>query len=154
MTTNVGTMASISPPLERYRRAERTLWERFGLEPKEHVIDLVDPHVRLRVVEVGSGDPVIFIPGTGGTGPYWAPLVKQLSGFRCLLLDRPGWGMSEPIDYRGRPFGDLTAAILVGVMDHLGIDQADLVGASVGNIWALALAARQPTAVRRLVLVG
>jgi pimeloyl-ACP methyl ester carboxylesterase len=134
--------------------AEQRLWERFGLAPTERFVELAEPRVRLRVVEVGSGAPVIFIPGTGGVGPYWAPLVRELAGFRCLLLDRPGWGLSSAIDYRGRDFGEVTAAILAGVMDGLGIEHADVVGASVGNIWALALAARRPAAVGRVVLIG
>jgi pimeloyl-ACP methyl ester carboxylesterase len=42
----------------------------------------------MRVVGVGSGPPVLFVPGTAGTGPYWGSLVRALDGFRCLLLDR------------------------------------------------------------------
>ena len=140
--------------LDRYRASERALWARHGLEPTEHWVDIDDPAVRLRVVEVGSGPPVLFIPGTGGIGPYWAPLVKELAGFRCLLLDRPGWGPSGPIDYRGRSLGDVGAKVLGGVQEVLGISTADVIGASVGNLWALGLAARRPEAARRVVLLG
>ena len=42
---------------------------------------------------------MFFLPGTGGTGPYWAPLIRELPGFRGLLVDRPGWGLSSPVDY-------------------------------------------------------
>ena len=154
MTSGEAVATPADSSIERYRAAERALWERFELQPTERFVELTEPRCRLRVVEVGSGAPVIFIPGTGGVGPYWAPLIKELAGFRCLLLDRPGWGLSSAIDYRGRNFGDLTAAILAGVMDRLGIRQVDLVGASVGATWALALASRRAASVGRVGLIG
>src|SRR5688500_8016397 len=90
------------PRIDQYRAAERTLWNHYGLEPVERTITLRDPAVRLRVTEVGAGDPVLFVGGTGGTGPYWPPLLATLSGIRALVLDRPGFGLSEAVDYTAR----------------------------------------------------
>ena len=154
MTTMGAVSAKAGGSVERYRSAERALWGRFGLEPRELFVEIAQPRSRLRVLEVGSGPPILFIPGTGGTGPYWAPLVKELSGFRCLMLDRPGWGLSSPVDYRGHDLGSLTASILGDLMEQLDLKRVDVVGASVGNMWALALAGRRPAAVGRLVLIG
>ena len=112
---------------ERYREAEGTLWQRYGLDPSERHVELSEPALRLRVVEVGSGRPVLFIPGTGGTGPYWAPLIRELSGVHCLLLDRPGWGLSSPIDYTSDDFGSLAATTLVKVLDALELDRKSVV---------------------------
>ncbi len=139
---------------ERYRDAERTLWQRYGLEPSERYLELTDPALRLRVVEVGSGRPVLFVPGTGGTGPYWAPLFRELSGVRCLAMDRPGWGLSSPIDYRSAEFGSLVATTLTKALDALELDRVDIVGASIGALWALHLARRHPTRVGRIVVLG
>jgi pimeloyl-ACP methyl ester carboxylesterase len=139
---------------ERYRTAERTLWQQYGLEPREGYVELDEPAVRLRVVEVGSGRPVLFIPGTGGTGPYWAPLVSELPDVRCLVMDRPGWGLSSPIDYASDTFGSLTAALLVKVLDALELDRVDVIGASIGGLWALHLARRHPARVGRVVVLG
>jgi pimeloyl-ACP methyl ester carboxylesterase len=139
---------------ERYRDAERALWERYGLKPKEHYVELTDPALRVRVLEVGSGRPVLFIAGTGGTGPYWAPLVSELSDIRCLLMDRPGWGLSSPLDYTSGDFGSLAAATLVKLLDALDLDRVDMVGASVGGLWALHLAQRHPSRVGRVVVLG
>ncbi len=140
--------------VEHYQDAERTLWRRYGLEPSERYLELADPTVRLRVVEVGSGRPVLFIPGTGGTGPYWAPLIRELSGVHCLVMDRPGWGLSSPIDYTKDEFGSLVAKMLVRVLDELDLDRVDIVGASIGGLWALHLAQRHPTRVNRVVVLG
>ena len=117
-------------------------------------MELTDPALRLRVVEVGSGRPVLFVPGTGGTGPYWAPLFRELSGVRCLAMDRPGWGLSSPIDYRSAEFGALVATTLTKALDALELDRVDIVGASIGALWALHLARRDPTRVGRIVVLG
>ena len=64
---------------ERYLEAERTLWRHYGLEPKERFIDLDAPAVRLRVLEIGSGEPVLFVHGTVGPGgwPSQAPTCSK-----------------------------------------------------------------------------
>jgi hypothetical protein len=76
----------------RYRRAERAFWDHYGLAPAERFVEVGSPPARLRVQEVGSGAPVLLVNGTGGPGAYFAPLLRELQGFRCLVLDRPGWG--------------------------------------------------------------
>jgi len=137
-----------------YREAEQRLWKHYGLEPSERFIELSSPAVTLRVVELGSGPPVLFIPGTAGTGPYWGPLVRALSGFRCLMLDRPGWGLSTPLDYTSVDYRATIADLLRGLLDTLEIEKADVVGASIGDLWAFQLASRDPARVGRVVLLG
>lgn len=139
---------------ERYRQAERALWGHYGLEPTERFIDLDSPRVRLRVVEVGSGEPVLFVPGTAGTGPYWGLLVRELRGFRCLMLDRPGWGLSSPADYSKYEYKTVVADVLRGTLDALGLERAHVAGASIGGVWPLRLAAAHPSRVGRIVLLG
>jgi pimeloyl-ACP methyl ester carboxylesterase len=153
MTTISETVHS-TPRAGRYRAAEQAIWERFGLSPVERWVELDQPSARLRVVELGSGEPVLFVPGSGGTGPYWAPLIAQLTRFRCLMLDRPGWGLSSPVKYDSRDYSTMTARILKGVLEGLGIQRAYVVGASVGGAWALRLAQRHPSTVGRVVLLG
>ena len=142
--------------LARYRQAERDLWHAYGLEPIERSIEVSLPRatLRLRILEVGEGDPVLFIPGTGGTGPYWAPLIRELRGVRCVMIDRPGWGLSSPFDYRDLDYGEVAATILSGALDALGLDRVDVVGASIGALWGLRLAQREPGRVRRLAALG
>jgi hypothetical protein len=74
----------------RYREAERTLWSQYGLSPKEYFIQVGSPPVRIRVIEVGSGAPLLFAHGTAGSGPAFASLIHRLPGFRCIVFDRPG----------------------------------------------------------------
>jgi 2-hydroxy-6-oxonona-2,4-dienedioate hydrolase len=138
----------------RYRAAERCLWSYYGLEPTERFVELEEPRLRLRVTEVGSGPPVLFVPGTAGTSPYWGALVRELEGYRCVLVDRPGWGLSSPACYSGRPYGSTIAEILRGALDALGLDRVAVVGASIGDVWALRLAGRHPDRVGSVALLG
>jgi pimeloyl-ACP methyl ester carboxylesterase len=140
--------------MQRYREAERALWRQYGLEPTERFVELESPAVRLRVLEVGSGEPALFVHGTAGTGPYWAPLVRELQGVRCLMLDRPGFGLSSAIDYSRHEFESAVAELLNGALDALGVDRAHVVGASIGNVPALRLATQHPSRVGRIVLLG
>ncbi|HEX5469048.1 MAG TPA: alpha/beta hydrolase [Gaiellaceae bacterium] len=150
----VSTASTESPQLARYRAAERALWSHYGLAPTERFVELDSPPVRLRITELGSGPPLVFVHGTAGTGPVWAPLLRELSGFRCLLVDRPGWGFSSPLDYSQHEYGTVVADVLRGVLDALDLERADLVGASIGDLWALRTASAYPQRVERVVLLG
>jgi len=140
-------------PAERARLAEEALWRRHGLVPTARTIELHQPRVRLRVLDVGSGDPLLSIHGTVGPGG-WPSLVEAMPGHRFLLLDRPGWGGSDPIDYGKHDYHDVAADILGGVLDALGLAKASIVGTSIGDVWALSLAQRAPSRVDRVVLIG
>ncbi len=107
--------------------------------------------------DVGSGQPVLFIHGSGPGVSAWANwrLVLPVLGKhrRAIAPDMVGFGFTE------RPAGiaysmDTWVAQAIGLLDALGIEQADLVGNSFGGALALALAIRHPRRVRRLVLMG
>jgi pimeloyl-ACP methyl ester carboxylesterase len=152
-TTTMGA-TSESPALERYRAAERDLWAHYGLEPRERFVDIASPAVRLRINELGSGAPVLFVHGLLGTGPYWGPLVRELSGVRCLMVDRPGYGLSSAMDWGRHEMGRSVAEALSAVLDEVGIERVDVVGGSIGGVLALHLARRFPERVRRVVMLG
>ena len=140
--------------IARYRAAERTLWDHYGLQPAERFIEVGSPPTRIRVVMVGSGPPLLFAHGTAGNGPAFAALIGQLPGYRCLLVDRPGFGFSSAIDYSADTFGATVADLQRDVLDALGIERADVVGHSIGDVFALRLALHHPARVRRVVLLG
>jgi len=151
--TRGGVLAG-SPAPTAYRRAEADLWRRYGVAPAEQIIPLDDLQLRVRVQEAGEGDPVLFIHGGPNGGSTFAPMIPGMRRRRSLILDRPGCGLSGPVDYRRMPVRQLAAKVVDGVLDHLEIDRIDLVGSSFGGAWALWFALARPARVRRLVLLG
>lgn len=155
MSARSSTLASTarSTATERYRDAERALWTRYGLAPAERFVELSDLTARLRVLDIGFGEPVLFVHGLLGPDAF-APLVRELRDFRCLVLDRPGWGLSTRLDYANLRLGSFVADLLDGVLGGLGLDRVHVVGASGGTLWALRLAEAHPERVGRVVLIG
>ena len=154
MTSQAIAAVGTDARTERYRQAERRLWEHYGLAPTERYVEVESPRASLRVVEVGTGDPVLFLPGTPGTGPYWGALIRELKDFRCLMLDRPGWGLSSAIDYSNYEYRRLIGDVVRDVLDTLGLNRVHVVGHSIGNVWALRLALAHPSRVGRITLIG
>lgn len=137
-----------------FRKAERAVWDRFGISAAEEYVDVGDG-VRLRVHTVGDGDPILFVHGSGGSGVYWAPLVAELAAnYRCVLVDRPGWTRSSPVDYSEPDFATVAVRLLDGLRTALDLDLVHLVGGSIGEMFALRYAIRRPAGVQSLVLLG
>ena len=152
----VSTVVSTSPVARdegASAAAERALWRYYGLEPTERFVEISAPSLRLRILEIGSGPPILFVHGTVGPGS-WVPLVRELDGFRCLVLDRPGWGVSDSLDFAHFDYGTVVADILKGVLDALNLERAHVVGNSIGDVWVLRLAERHPDRVDRVGLLG
>ena len=154
MTSQAVAMRNLPARVERYRQAERALWDHYAVQPSERFVEIEEPAARIRVIEVGSGPPLFVAHGTFGGGPAIAALVRDLPNRRFLLMDRPGFGLSSPITYRADTFGRTIADLQLAVMDGLGLGQVDVVGASIGTLFALRLAQRHPEHVGRVILLG
>jgi pimeloyl-ACP methyl ester carboxylesterase len=108
---------------------------------------------RLRYLDVGSGDVVVFIHGLLGSHRSWADLVDRLEdGYRVVAPDLFGHGGSakHPGDYSLGAH----AATLRELLDHLGVDRVTIVGHSLGGGIAMQFQYLFPQRVRRLVLVS
>lgn len=87
--------------------------------------------------------PVLFIHGVGLDHTVWRPQMAAFAGQRPVhAYDMMGHGGSDRP--RGRPDLADYAAQLVGVLDMLGIEQAHLVGHSMGAMVALEAALSHP----------
>ena len=138
----------------RLRATEARVAAANGLDVRERWVDVVSPAVRVRVLDSGTGDPVLFINGISAPGIGMAPLAGRLPGHRVLLVDLPGHGLSPPYLWRGAPVREQAVNIIAGVLDGLGIDQVTLVGNALGGLFSLWFALDRPSRVARVVLVG
>ncbi len=135
----------------KYREAEERLWASVRLAPTERFIQLPRIGTEARVQEVGNGEPVLFIHGGPNSGSTWAPMVEHFPGFRCLLVDRPGTGLSEPFEVTKDNFAHFGSIFVGDVLDGLGLESAHIVASSFGGMLALYSAAAEPAGFRRMV---
>jgi pimeloyl-ACP methyl ester carboxylesterase len=96
----------------------------------------------------GEGEPVLFIHGAIFADFRW-PNSRRSAGSRESATNRRGYGES------GGPAGgfDMQAADIAGLLDHLEVHRAHLVGHSEGAMIALVLAASYPDRVGSLALL-
>ena len=98
--------------------------------------------------------PLVLLHGGGSTiGTNFGELIPLLAGTRRVVaVEEQGHGHTPAID---RPFTfDDSADDVAGLLAHLGVGQADVLGFSNGGNVALALVTRHPSVVRRLVLAS
>ncbi len=141
----------------RYRSAEDAMWASVSARPTERWLELERTGAMVRVLELGDGPPVVFVHGASNAGTSWAPLAARLPAFRCLLVDRPGAGLSPPLAERLTDmarFDAFAEALLVDVLDATGIPAAAVVGTSFGGYFLLRGAAAHPERFHRLVELG
>ena len=105
---------------------------------------------RLYYEQSGHGPAVILIHGLSLDHRMWAPQVDALSRhFRVVRYDVRGFGQSDPAQAGHDPVADL-----LGLMQHLHIRRARLVGMSMGGAIAVDFALTHPDRVASLVLIA
>jgi 3-oxoadipate enol-lactonase len=107
--------------------------------------------IRLNVLDEGTGHPVLFLHGLGGSWRDWEPQLDSFSGqFRVIVPEHRGHGRSD------RPLGRYSMARFAADMDMLcrtlEIDHCYVVGLSMGGMIAQHLALARPDLVDALVL--
>jgi len=135
----------------KYRASEERLWDSVGRKPKEQFVTLPRIGVRVRVQEIGDGPPALFIHGGPNSGSTWAPLLEHVEGLRCLLLDRPGTGLSDPIRLDKETLIEFASSLVSDTLDALEVDRAHVVASSFGGYCALWSAGATPARVDRMV---
>jgi len=100
----------------------------------------------------GDGFPLLMILGLSENVYWWdPPMIEELSKhFKIVILDNRGVGRSDKLD------GDVTiemmATDVLGLMDALDINQAHILGHSMGGMIAQELALKSPDRIKKLVL--
>ena len=104
--------------------------------------------------ELGAGPPLLLLHMTASSSVVFervAPLLAQ--GRRVIAMDTPGFGLSDPppgpdgaIEHYGRA--------AVGLLDALGLAEADILGFHTGATIGLELATAAPARCRSLILAA
>jgi pimeloyl-ACP methyl ester carboxylesterase len=138
----------------KIRETETRLFARSGLQPEESFLDIDSVKVRLRVLSVGSGPALVMLHGVSLAAAVWAPWLASLTGYRALLVELPGHGLSGPVAYRPGAVRDHSLRLIDGLFDALGLATAPVVGHSLGGMFALWHAAARPGRIASLVAIG
>lgn len=134
--------------------AEQRLFARYGLEYKVHFVQLSEPNLRVRVLEVGTGQPLFLVPGGTGDTWYYFLLMAELKGRRIIALNRPGGGLSDGIDFRQVDMRHLAVTTLRSVMDAFELNRVPMISNSMGGLWSFWYTLDAPERVSRLIQVG
>ncbi|HYG06235.1 MAG TPA: alpha/beta fold hydrolase [Stenotrophomonas sp.] len=110
------------------------------------------PQGDIAYVEQGSGPAALFLHGFPLNGYQWRGALPRLAPYRrCIAPDFLGMGYTRVAD--GQAVGpDEQVAMLLALMDRLGVDSADLIANDSGGAVAQLLLARHPRRVRTLLL--
>jgi len=129
--------------------------------------------ITIEFEEYGSGDPLLLVMGLGGRLTVWPPeLIEHLvaAGFRVIAPDNRDIGLSTEMSGEGLARSALVKAMVgrpvkapyslsdmasdaVGVLDHLGIDRAHVVGMSMGGMISQEIAIGWPDRVLSLTSI-
>jgi pimeloyl-ACP methyl ester carboxylesterase len=117
--------------------------------------DVTARGVRMRVVEAGSGPPVVLIHDILVSHLEFEGVIDLLAAhLRVLAPDLPGFGQSEKPSPARYSYGvESFAEAMVDMIAGLGLGRVSVVGHSMGGAVAITLAAEHPELVERLVLV-
>lgn len=141
--------------IERYKAAEKRLFQTCNVRGESRYVALAKPPLRLRVFEGGQGEPLVMIHGGGATLAEFGPLLGLLEkDFHIYAPDRPGCGLSQMIDYTAVPIRQQAVECMSSLFDQLGLKRAAVAGCSIGGYWGLVFALAAPERVSKLVLLG
>ncbi|MBM4444291.1 MAG: alpha/beta hydrolase [Chloroflexi bacterium] len=101
----------------------------------------------------GRGEPLVLVAGMGADHRSWFPQMRPLKRhFTVITFDGRGIGKTD------RPPGlysfETLAADVVGLLDHLSLERAHILGESLGGIVAQEVAIGYPGRVMKLILAN
>ena len=133
----------------------------IGIENKEekahsaseiNILPVGDINISYKVL--GQGDPIVMIMGYSSTMDMWDPrfLDNLSSKYKVILFDNRGMGntTAPPGNFSISQFANDTA----GLMTVLGIENASILGWSMGSFVAQEMAIRYPERVKKIILYG
>jgi pimeloyl-ACP methyl ester carboxylesterase len=138
----------------RIHDAERDLFAAVGADVGESFLELAQTGLRVRVLSHGRGPAVVLLHGVSESAAIWAPLFPELRQFRLLAVDLPGHGLSDPTVVRRGQVREHARRLIDDILDALGLDEAPVIGHSLGGMYALWHAAGGSDRISAAVAIG
>jgi len=127
-------------------------WLEIDWRRRRRRVDL--PGAQVNYVEIGEGEPIVFVHGISGSWQNWLENLPHFSRrYRAIALDLPGFGASPMPSWRI----DMPAygRLLHDFCEKIGAERgAALVGNSMGGLVAAEAILSTPGRFDRLVLVS
>jgi pimeloyl-ACP methyl ester carboxylesterase len=147
----IATLACAAPPHVTPGGPEQNSFARLEDAPDQY-FSIGD--IRIRYREIGRGDAVVLLHGRTNALEVWSWLADSLSSdHRVIALDERGHGKSSKSPDPAR-YGHAMADDVTGLLDHLGIPRASLVGHSQGALLAAFVAMHTPERVTKVGLLA
>jgi len=146
-----------SKKINKYLNSEKKYFERCRIQVDEHFVEIKEISIRIRVLTAGNGSPLLFVHGAPASGAIWMPLIRNLQGFKNIIIDRPGCGLSEKTSYKDLSRDQLQSIMVStidAVLDHFKIPQIPVVSSSFGSGLTLLYALKRSERVSKLVIEG
>jgi len=115
--------------------------------------------VEIAFLDEGQGEPVVLVHGFASTAavnwvhPGWVTTLTK-AGRRVIALDNRGHGASSKLYDPAAYHSTVMAEDVRALLDHLGLERADVIGYSMGARIAAFFALAHPARLRRAVLGG
>jgi pimeloyl-ACP methyl ester carboxylesterase len=132
----------------------RAALEAAYLRAPDDLVEIAGVQLHLRDVGPREGPAIVLLHGIGSSLHTFDAWAERLAiNHRVIRYDLPGAGLSGP-DPQEDYSDDRSVALLLAVLDHLGVARATLAGNSIGGRLAWRFAAAHPDRVERLVLIA
>ncbi len=146
------------------------LWPKHQSNPEEVFAQYTTPNSHfleyeggeVHYVDTGYGDRVVVaIHGLNSCFYHFTPLLEHtpmLDSFRVIGIDLPGFGLSNPPDYKTLPddfsFQAHFTGAVASVLEHAGVDSCIILANSLGGMLSWNLAYERPDLVQSMMLMA
>lgn len=112
------------------------------------------PYTLVKRIDVGRGQPVIFLHGLASNGEVWQKVVGKFDDtkYRTVALDLLGFGVSPQPDWLEYSVEDHAKAVIATLRRNRIRKPVVLVGHSMGSMVAAYIAQKYPKMVKHLIL--
>ena len=111
--------------------------------------------VELHTESTGRGDAILLVHEYAGDHRSWEPQVRRFSrSHRCITYAARGYSPSQVPAAAGAYSQQHAVDDAVAVLDGLGVEEADVIGISMGGFAGLHLAMQHPARVQSLVIAA